>query len=352
MRGAASACPQPRRRRLRRALWVILAALAAGGALWYALIEHLPLAQPPRPPQPVPAELAAALACDPSLPLQVELDPPSVREGLEVVRGRLTVRRPEAAAPHQAVFDWFGARAAARPAPAVVITPILGGDNAIANRMAGYLARRGLHGIVVHRPPPEQVEPRLEAWEELLRDLIADRRRVIDWLVAQPQVDPERIGAFGVSLGGITTLALAAVERRVRAAVAVMAGGDLAAIIARSVEGPCVELRRAYGLGEGAGPEQREAFEHRARAVLQTDPLRLAPHLDPRRVLLFITRRDRSVPTQTQLRLRAALGQPESWSLPTGHYSAVLYLPFIEHKAYTFLAERLSAPLDSSQHGS
>ncbi|RMG07525.1 MAG: hypothetical protein D6731_23660, partial [Planctomycetota bacterium] len=151
------------------------------------------------------------------------------------------------------------------------------------------------------------------------------------------------IGAYGVSLGGITTVCLAAAEPRVRAAVAVMAGGDLAAVIARSVERECVRLARANGVESPDDAKAVAAFEARARPILQTEPYALAPYVDPRRVLLFSTRRDTSVPTVTQERLWEALGRPERDSLPTGHYSAILYLPWILSRAREFLRRRLGA---------
>ena len=52
------------------------------------------------------------------------------------------------------------------------------------------------------------------------RGAYVDTVRAIDVLAAQPQVDAQRIGAAGGSQGGALTLAVAALDRRVRAAVA------------------------------------------------------------------------------------------------------------------------------------
>ena len=46
------------------------------------------------------------------------------------------------------------------------------------------------------------------------------------------------------------------------------------------------------------------------------------------------------MPTFLQERLREALGNPETYSLPTGHYSAILYLPFIQDRGREFLRRR------------
>ena len=86
-----------------------------------------------------------------------------------------------------------------------------------------------------------------------------------------------------------------------------------------------------------------QAFEKRARPLLQTDPVLLARHVDPRKIFQVITRRDRSVPTDLQLRLRRALGEPESLSLPTGHYAIAAYLPATMASSRKFLARSFAA---------
>jgi dipeptidyl aminopeptidase/acylaminoacyl peptidase len=51
-----------------------------------------------------------------------------------------------------------------------------------------------------------------------------DLRNAVTWLRAQPEVDPERIGAWGVSLGGVHALHAGAYDRRVKAVVSVATG--------------------------------------------------------------------------------------------------------------------------------
>jgi fermentation-respiration switch protein FrsA (DUF1100 family) len=51
-------------------------------------------------------------------------------------------------------------------------------------------------------------------------DQIDDLRNAISWLSLQPEVDPNRIGAWGASFGGAHVLYLSAFDRRIKAAVA------------------------------------------------------------------------------------------------------------------------------------
>jgi fermentation-respiration switch protein FrsA (DUF1100 family) len=59
--------------------------------------------------------------------------------------------------------------------------------------------------------PRSQIFP----WEQ-----VEDIRNAISWLSYRPEVDPERIGGWGVSLGGAHMLYLPAFDRRLKAVVA------------------------------------------------------------------------------------------------------------------------------------
>ncbi|MER5487432.1 CocE/NonD family hydrolase [Streptomyces sp. NPDC002812] len=56
---------------------------------------------------------------------------------------------------------------------------------------------------------------------------VTDATEVIDWLVGQAGVDPERIGFFGASYGAGTSLLAAAKDPRIKAVAATSAWGDL-----------------------------------------------------------------------------------------------------------------------------
>ena len=51
-----------------------------------------------------------------------------------------------------------------------------------------------------------------------------DVRNALTWLRAQPEVDAERVGGWGVSLGGVHMLFLGAYDRRFKAIVSVATG--------------------------------------------------------------------------------------------------------------------------------
>jgi fermentation-respiration switch protein FrsA (DUF1100 family) len=62
-------------------------------------------------------------------------------------------------------------------------------------------------------------EPRSQIEPEQQHD---DIRNAISWLAQQPEVDPERIGGWGISFGGAHLMFLAPFDRRLKAIVAVV----------------------------------------------------------------------------------------------------------------------------------
>lgn len=142
----------------------------------------------------------------------------------------------------------------------------------------------------------------------LWRAALGEAKLAVRYLGARREVDAERLGAAGYSLGSFLAVALAAGEPRVKAVV-VAAGGDLPsgtplATVARTV----------------------------------VDPTRAVRKLAPRPLLMVHGRDDRTVRPDQAERLYAAAGEPKElrW------YAAGHYLPSaaIEYAA-AWLRERL-----------
>jgi dienelactone hydrolase len=252
---------------------------------------------------------------------------------------QVLVTSPHDAAPHKAQAIVFTPAGEPRRRPAIVVSPILGGTQDVTLIAARALARRGMVAAVVLAAESMLDGTADEArLERVLRTAVIDRRRAIDWLVLQPDVDPARIGALGASLGGITTTLLAAVDPRVRASVICIAGGDVADIIVRSDER---RIERYVEERLAAGVRDVDDLRARIRAAVLSDPLALAPCVDARRALVFTARWDDVVPPDAQARLVDALGRPERYALPTGHYTSALLLPVILSRSIDFLEARL-----------
>jgi dienelactone hydrolase len=331
----------PRARRLLRRLLLCgaggLIALVAG--LWFAL-GHDPQDPAYDGPAPIPTDVLGRFQYPERQRSPHELSEfrPDSGSGWTSRWVHVAVTTPGESTPHRVqIVHVQPDPPPATPAPAVVVTPILGGRRELATLIARSLARRGLHAAIVPKAESyfDSSAPSARL-ERVLRTAIVDRRRAIDWLQGLPNVDPDRVGAIGVSLGGLATVLLSAVEPRVRASVVMMAGGDLGDIVTRSDEPRLRRYVREMGLPV-------DELRQRIRASVVSDPLALAPFVDASRVLLFQTRFDTTVPADRQEQLWQALGRPQRYLLPTGHYSAAVYLPFALPAALDFLETRLGS---------
>ena len=240
--------------------------------------------------------------------------------------------------PHVAQVIHYRPKASG-PRSAVIVSPILGGSNEVAKIIAGGLAARGMHALIVLRAQ-SYLDSSVGAanLEVVLRTAVVDRRRAIDWLCEQDDVDPERLGAISVSVGGLATTIMVAVEPRIRAAVLVMAGGDLSSLLLASDQPRVrrfVRERAEHGVAA-------DALGANLRAGVPSDPIALAPYVDARRCLAVLATRDTTVPYANQDLLYQALGRPERITLPTGHYTSALYLPYLTSACLGYLEEQLA----------
>jgi hypothetical protein len=242
---------------------------------------------------------------------------------------------------------YLPARLAQKPLPGLLVLPVLHDPlNLAVGPLARYLALRGFAVLELRSGPsflsrvrvdPQGVGPN---WDEVVSEMIVDGRRALDWLCARDEVDPGRLGIVGVSHGAIVAPCVMGADSRLTAGVFCMGGGDERLLVARSRERNVRRFRRrlmrAHGLRDPAlllrpGPE----------TLSPTDPLRYAPAVDPRRVLVVKTRWDWAVPPEAQDKLWDALGRPRRITLPLGHISFGLVYPMIARRAAAFLHEHL-----------
>lgn len=181
----------------------------------------------------------------------------------------------------------------AGPYPAVVLGHGLGGskDDQGFRTAAQFLLMSGYAAIIIDYPnhgerrSPElqamgsitdaaQLTPELAAamltqLESGAKQTVFDQRRATDFLCSLPQVDKERIGYAGASLGAILGTVFVAVEPRIKAAVLIVGGADWTQILATS-QIPGLPAARDAGVidPEVLGP-----------ALQLSDPKWFAPHV-------------------------------------------------------------------------
>ncbi len=300
---------------------------------------YAPLRKTAPTPHPLPPELAAYYDYPvhaPAATQELVTDRGAFREYL--VRFPLSVSGFEPAEPTVEV-EWFESTAPGRR-PAIVFNAILGGDYPLERGICRYLARRGFHVALIHRKTlkisPDHEVAHLEL---LLRQGVIRIRQVVDWMASHERVDPRRMGSFGVSMGGIASVMAAAVEPRLRVHVVALAGGSIPDILITSTDRLITKPRTTY---LARNQMDLATMERLLREHVQTDPIRLAPYVDPRNLLMFIALADRTIGRANSLRLWRALGRPEIVFLPFGHYTAYCSLPYLKYASLRFFRERLA----------
>lgn len=217
--------------------------------------------------------------------------------------------------------------------PVILVLPMLGGGYGVERIFASYFASRGYAAVIVHRAKINKKEKGLEDLNPMLKEMVIDHRKVIDWLETQEDLDCARLGIFGVSMGGIKGALLIPLENRIQAAVLGLAGGDLPYILTHSTE-PGLAKQREQVLREQKLTLQEA--EKKLRAEITCDPMIYAPYVDPKKVLLVLARFDTVVPIEKGLELKKKMGNPEVIMLPSGHYTAAFSIPYIKQQSFEF----------------
>jgi hypothetical protein len=221
--------------------------------------------------------------------------------------------------------------------PTVLMLPISGGIDFSVESFGRLFVANGINCALVHNRKVRIKETTsAEQVEAYFRQTVLDCRQVLDYLVTRPDVDPNRLGCLGLSLGGIKTSLVAAVDSRIQCAVLGLAGGSMADIAMHSKERGLEDYVKEL-LAMGVEPE---LIHGELQEKVQTDPLRLGPYLDARKTLMFLAGFDRVIPTWTGKQLREAIGGPRTIYLFAGHYSSFLYLPYAQRESLSFVKKK------------
>jgi len=298
-------------------------------------VTHVPMSHDYRGPDALPPAMLAEVPDDPAAPVLIQ-SAFELRDRPHFNVQRMTV--PSNVDSSTSIeFDYYDVEGEERT-PVVVLLPIFNGQLTISRYFARYFANQGWAAIVVVRerdPLADVLEP-----ETAIRANLTDYRRVLDWVEQRPELDSGRIGLFGISFGAMDAVMLMALDDRVDALVAAMAGGDLASLMMSTSYRRIV--RRTNDMLADSGMS-REGLQETIAKEITTDPLALAPYVDAQRVLMIMTRTDAIVPFDAQQALRASMGAPETLYLPTGHRPSIVFFPKVRSSAFEFFSRQFAA---------
>ena len=225
-------------------------------------------------------------------------------------------------APNNTVHCEFYLPQRKEKVPAVVVLHILGGDFPLSRFCCSALASRGVAALFVKMPyygprrvpgnPRRMVSKDPQETVEGMTQAVLDIRRAAAFLAAQPEIDAEQLGIFGVSLGGITGGLAATIEPRLKNVCLLLAGGDVGHI---GWEHPDLKGVREKWTKNGGTREEFIAF------MRQVDPVHYADRARGKRILMLNAKTDEIIPRACTESLWRALGEPEIVWYDGGHYT-------------------------------
>lgn len=233
--------------------------------------------------------------------------------------------------------------------PAVLLLHGLGGDKSQMALLGLMLSRLGYITLSIdaaghgERPmiggkPVNALS--LAEMRTLSGQTVQDLRRAVDYLQSRPDVDSQKIGFVGVSLGGILGARFLAEEPRLACASLWAAGGDWGKLLSES-QHPWAKGFRERG---ATNAEKIEA------ELMDVDPLKAIGKAVKRPVQFINGDKDDVVPVVCTKLLIAATNEPkEIITLPGGHIPNILEMA---KQTISFLQKNINAPKATPPSGS
>jgi len=228
---------------------------------------------------------------------------------------------------------------------AVIILPVLRGPYVASKYFADSCARSGFAVLRYERKAnlvdksADDVDDMFAHGNIVLRQMIIDSRRGLDWLETRSEVDKDKLGLTGASLGAIVSSLLMESDSRFKAGVFFIGGGNIPEILYDTTEPSLKKLRNKIYDKFGLTPEdfRKKLEEH----FTEVDPLTYADFADPSKILMINGSFDTIVNPEHSKELWKAMGKPDMIKIPTGHYSSFLFVAYTARKAKSHFKKTL-----------
>jgi Prolyl oligopeptidase family len=219
------------------------------------------------------------------------------------------------------------------PFPGVIVLDITGGDQTLSRTIARHLAQNQIGGLFVQmayygprRPKGSNLRlmsPDIEHTLRAVRQTVLDLRCAAAWMESRPELDKERLGIMGTSLGSFVAALTCEMEPKLgRCAVLLGGGGFIDAYYDLPQAKPYRKVYEALG-------GTRKLLE---QTIAPIDPITCAHLLKDRKVFIVGAKNDEVVPAKMAENLWKASGEQKILWLDAGHFSAAMYLvPGLNH---------------------
>jgi len=221
------------------------------------------------------------------------------------------------------------------PAPLIIIVPAIDGLSGLEKKTAKKLVRRnfGVFIVLLTETITDPSRPLKEINHFLIKSTVGIRM-LVDLSETISDIDANKIGICSVSAGGILSSLALGVELRIKSGIFFVAGGNLPDLLTDSTQKDVKKYRMARMSAEGI--ESEKEFRIRLKSIIKVDPVLFAHRRDPSDIYMFISRNDKSVPSQNQFELWEAFGKPKFKLLKGGHLFGALNLYFRLNSVYEF----------------
>jgi dienelactone hydrolase len=228
----------------------------------------------------------------------------------------------------------------------IIVLPIQGGDYEVSTLFATYFSRMGFQVLRFERRAEWLEASRsIEDLSRLARQYIRDVSRGLDLWVEQAETPINRVGLFGVSMGSMMARLVMDADKRIDAAVLCLGGSPMSEILIHGRDGDLNQYREKLKerLNQDDNTLRAELSEWMDHKVSEGD----AVDIQDIPKLLFCARFDRVVPWCNQVRLWHELDQPPRFILPAGHYSSIVFVPWIRWMTRRFFDRHLLAGMSA-----
>jgi dienelactone hydrolase len=212
------------------------------------------------------------------------------------------------------------------PFPGAIVLDITAGDQSLSRTIATSLAQHGIAALFVQmayygprRPAGSKLRllsTNIPRTVDAIRQTVLDVRRAAAWLASRPEIDAQRLGVHGTSLGSMVGALAAEMEPRLQRVSIALGGGGL---VDYYYDDPRARSYRKFWEALG-GTKQRIVD-----LLAPIDPLTYAANLKDHKVLMIAGKRDDIVPPKTTVALWKAAGEPRIVWYDCSHYGAALF---------------------------
>jgi len=247
--------------------------------------------------------------------------------------------------------------------PLVILVHGMGDHSVIPCKLlARSLLKQGIACFVLYltihsKRIPEAMRVRLpylnpDEWFQCYQVSVVDIRQIVDWACSRTELDTEQVTTLGISFGGFVSAIAMGIDKRIKAGIIIVAGGNSNKISWLNKNG---QYRKQYQCTEAEYLEIQSNYARYLKDVSEkgfeyvasdnqsflTDPLTFAGYLKGRPILMINAKWDKYIPRETAIEFWQACGQPAIKWIPSGHASIWLWYPVIRGSISTFLKMHL-----------